>query len=70
MARTRSMTSIDTEISKVEAELSKVQEKIETLSAHLLRLRKQKQERESKMVMDAFCKSGKSMEELMTFLEV
>ena len=70
MARTRSMTSIDAEISKVENELSKLQEKQDALIAQLTELQKLKQEFEPKQVMDAFRKSGKSLQELMTFLDV
>ena len=70
MARMRSISSIETEISKVEFDLTKAQEKYDALSARLLELQKKKQEIEAKKVMDAFRKSGKSMQELMTFLEV
>ncbi len=70
MPRMRPISSIETEISKVEAELAKAQEKCDTLSARLLELQTSKQEIEAKKVMDAFRKSGKSMQELMTFLEV
>ena len=70
MARMRSISSIEQEISKVEAELVKAQEKCDSLSAQLLELQKLKQEQETKKIMDAFRKSGKSMNELLTFLEV
>ncbi len=70
MARMRSISSIETEISKVESDLSKAQEKVDSLSTRLFELQKTKQEIETKKVMDAFRKSGKSMQELMTFLEV
>lgn len=70
MARMRSISSIETEISKVESDLTKAQERCDALSARLLELQKMKQEIEAKKVMDAFRKSGKSMQELMTFLEV
>lgn len=42
MARTRSISSIDAEISKLEDELSKVQEKYDALAARILELQKQK----------------------------
>ena len=45
-------------------------ERVDSLSARLLELQKTKQEIEAKKVMDAFRKSGKSIQELMTFLEV
>ena len=70
MARMRSISSIETEISKVESDLLKAQERGDSLSARLLELQKTKQEIEAKKVMDVFRKSGKSIQELMTFLEV
>ena len=70
MARTRSVASIDKELSKLEAELSKVQEKYDALAARILSLQKQKQEAEARQVMEAFKRSGKSMQELMNFLDV
>ena len=69
MARTRSISSIDSEIQKIEDELIKVRKKQETLEETLLKLQKTKQEIETKQVMDAFKKSGKSMRELLIFLE-
>jgi len=70
MARTRSISSIDAEISKVEKELAKAQERVDNLAAKLLELQKTKQEHEVKQVMDAFRKSGKTLQELLTFLDV
>ncbi len=70
MARMRSISSIEKEISKVESDLVKAQERCDVLSVQLLELQKMKQEIEAKKVMDAFRKSGKTMQELMTFLEV
>ena len=71
MARTRSISSIETEISKVTSELQKkAQEKVDELSQKLLELQETKQSIEAKQIMDAFHKSGKSVQELMTFLDV
>ena len=70
MARTRSISSIETEITKVSAELQKAQEKVDDLTQRLLELQEQKQSIETKQIMDAFRKSGKSMQKLMTFLDV
>ena len=70
MARTKSTTSIEVEIIKINGDLAKLQKKQEALSDRLLELQKQKQEYEFKQVMDAFRKSGKSLQELMTFLDV
>ena len=70
MARTRSISSIETEITKVSAELQKAQEKVDDLTQRLLELQEQTQSIETKQIMYAFRKSGKSMQELMTFLDV
>ena len=70
MARTRSISSIDAEIAKAEAELNKAQEKVDAISAKLLKLQKQKQAYEAKQIMEAYKKSGKTMQESMTFLDV
>lgn len=70
MARMRSISSIETEITKVEADLVKVQAKYDSLAARLLELQQLKKDYETKQIMDAFHKSGKSLQELMTFLNV
>ncbi|MDD4717911.1 MAG: hypothetical protein PHN99_07345 [Eubacteriales bacterium] len=70
MARTKSISSIETEITKITGELTKLQKKHDVLSDRLLKLQKQKQEHEFKQVMAAFSKSGKSLQELMIFLSV
>ena len=70
MARTRSISSIEAEIKKLEEELKKAQAKVDAISARVLELRKLKQDYESKQIMEAFHKSGKSLEELMTFLDI
>ena len=69
MARTRSIDSINAEIQQVESELEKLRTKQESLEDKLLELQKAKQEIEAKQIMDAFRKSGKSMHELLVFLE-
>lgn len=68
MARTRSITSIEAEISKVSSELKQAQEKADALSQRLLELQQMREAYESKQVMEAFRKSGKSLQELLTFL--
>ena len=69
MARTRSIHSIDAEIRQVESELTKLLAKQESLEEKLLELQKSKPEIETKQIMNAFKKNGKSMNELMIFLE-
>ena len=54
MARTRSISSIDTEIEKLQGELTKAQEKCDSIAARILELQNQKQLAKAKQVMDAF----------------
>lgn len=61
MARTRSISSIEAEIKKLEEELKKAQAKVDTISARVLELRKLKRDYEARQVMEAFHKSGKSV---------
>ena len=69
MARTRSITSIDAEIAKVERELTNLQARYDNLAARLEDRQELKREQQAKIVMDAFQKIGKSFDELMTFLQ-
>ncbi len=70
MARMRSISSIEAEITKVESDLAKAQARYDALAAQLIELQQLKKDYEAKQIMDAFHKSGKSMQELMTFLDV
>ena len=70
MPRAKSISTIETEIAKAETELVRAQKRCDAIAAKLLALQKQKQECEAKQVMDAFKKSGKSLQELLTFLDV
>ena len=70
MPRAKSISTVETEIAKAEAELARAQKRCDAIAAKLLALQKQKQEYEAKQVMDAFKKSGKSLQELLTFLDV
>lgn len=69
MAKTRSITSIDAEISKVKQDLIKTQEKQDALAEKLRDLQKEKSDYEAKLIVDAYVKSGKSFEEIMNFLQ-
>ncbi len=70
MSRMRTISSIEAELTEAEANLAKAQEKVDALAAKVLSLQKQKQEYEAKQIIDAYRKSGKTLEELMTFLSV
>ena len=70
MARMKSISTIETELKKAEADLKKAQGKVDLLSDRVLELQKQKQEYETKQIIDAYKKSSRSLEELLTFLDV
>ncbi len=69
MARKKSMASIDAEITKVKTEMSNLQDKYDTLAERLKGLQEQKRQQEAETIMDAYVKSGKSLDEVMTFLK-
>lgn len=70
MARVKSISAIEAEITKIKNELSKLQMKQDNLNSRLKALLDQKRNYELKKIMDAYLKSGKSYQELMTFLQV
>lgn len=70
MARMKSISTIEAEIIRIKDELSKLQMKQDKLTLKLKELLEQKRNYEAKEIMDAYLKSGKSYEELMTFLQV
>ena len=70
MARMKSISTIETELRKAEADLKKAQEKVDTLSERVLELQQQKQEYETRQIIEAYKKSGKTLDELLTFLNV
>lgn len=68
MARTKSLESIEAEIARTEDELEKLQTRYDKTTARLEQLQNQKREYEAKQIMEAYLKSGKSFDEIMTFL--
>ena len=70
MARMKSISAIETELQKAEADLKKAQQKVDAISKQILKLQQQKQEYEVRQIMNAYKKSGKTLEELLTFLDV
>ena len=70
MARTKSISAIETEIATLKASLAALQKRQDRLTKRLLEMQKQKREYEARQIMDAFQKSSKSLQELMKFLEV
>lgn len=70
MARMKSISAIETELQKAEADLKKAQQKVDAISNQILKLQQQKQEYEARQIMNSYKKSGKTLEELLTFLDV
>lgn len=68
MARKKSTESIDAEINKVKADMSKLQDRYDKLADKLKGLQEQKRQIEADAIMDAYLRSGKSYDEIMTFL--
>ena len=60
MARMKSISTIEAEITRIKDELSKLQMKQDKLTLKLKELLEQKRNYEAKEIMDAYLKSGKS----------
>ena len=69
MARKRTVAAIESEISRVKSDMSKIRDKYDKLAAQLKDLQQQKLQIEVESIMAAYAKSGKSYNELMTFLQ-
>ena len=70
MARKKSISAIETELKQAEADLRKAQEKVDLLSEKVLNLQQQKQDYEARQIFEAYQKSGKTLAELLTSLDV
>ena len=69
MARKKSTEAIGTEINKVKSDMSRLQDRYDKLADKLKELQDQKRRSEADTIMDAYLKSGKSLDEIMTFLK-
>ena len=68
MARKKSTEAIEAEINKTKSDMSKLQDKYDKLADKLKALQDQKRRIEGDAIMDAYLKSGKSFDEILTFL--
>lgn len=68
MARMKTTASVDLKIEKVQSEIIKVQARYDALMVELEELRADRIEVLGKTFAEAFAKSGKTEEEVMTFL--
>ncbi len=69
MARTKTISSIDSEIAKTQEMLAKAKTRYDSLAKELTTLMDMKREMQSQEIMAAFIKSGKSYNEIMNFLD-
>ena len=68
MARKKSTEAIEAEINKTKSDMSKLQDRYDKLADNLKDLQDQKRRIEGDAIMDAYLKSGRSFDEIMTFL--
>ena len=69
MARKKSADTLDAEIAKVKSDMSKLQDRYDKLAEKLKDLQEQKRRIEADAIMDAYLKSGKTLDEIRTFLK-
>ena len=69
MARKKSADTLDAEIAKVKSDMSKLQDRYDRLAEKLKDLQEQKRRIEADAIMDAYLKSDKTLDEIMTFLK-
>ena len=69
MARKKSADTLDAEIAKVKSDMSRLQDRYDRLAEKLKDLQEQKRRIEADAIMDAYLKSGKTLDEIMTFLK-
>ena len=69
MARKKSTETLDVEIAKTKSDMSKLQDRYNKLADKLKDLEDQKRRIEADAIMDAYLKSGRSFDEIMTFLK-
>ena len=69
MARKKSADTLDAEIAKVKSDMSKLQDRYDKLAEKLKDLQEQRRRIEADAIMDAYLKSGKTLDEIMTFLK-
>lgn len=69
MPRKKSTEALDAEIAKTKSDMAKLQDKYDRLAGKLKELQEQRQRIEADTIVEAYLKSGKSFDELMTFLQ-
>ena len=60
--------TIESQIKRVQAAMLRTQDKYKKLTAQLQDLEEQKRQADASVVLEAYIKSGKSLDEIMAFL--
>lgn len=68
MSKRRSTASIEREIAETKNQLKKVKARYDSLAEHLQNLDRQLELRRAEVLMAALSKSGKTMDDVLTFL--
>ena len=68
MARMKALSSIEAEITRIEEEMSKIKKKYDSLTEKLPSLQEEKQKYEARQIMEAYKRSNRSFQEMMTLL--
>ena len=68
MARKKSTETIEAEINKVKSDMSRLQDRYDKLADKLKGLQEEKRRIEADVIMDAYLKSDKSLDEIITLL--
>ena len=68
MARKKSIASIEKEIEETQTRLSAVSKRYDSLTEQLKQLQKAKREYEENKIIEAYRKSGRSLDEVLIFL--
>lgn len=68
MPRSKSIASIDNRIKKVQENLFKTKARLDQLTAELRELEREKRLRQADAILQALSKSGKSLDDVLTFL--
>ena len=69
MARKKSAGTHAAELAKGKSDMARLQDRYDRLAEKLKDLQEQKRRIEADAIMDAYLKSGKSLDEIMTFLK-
>lgn len=68
MPRRKSIASVEAKINKTKQEMESLKKRYDALVKQLKSLQEERSQIETEMIADAFRKSGKSLDQLMTFL--